>query len=336
MIAPADADPMVPMVARVLRSRRELSDVWTLDIDAGVRRPRLRSRSVQHALRLRRRRGRRSRSAATRRGRKRLVHTIRARRQGLRRPRPPRTGRHGSACAARSAAAGRSMRRRSRRRHRRRRARSGPAAAVDLPVAGGPRALRPDCDALRRAQARRYPFPQRTRAWRARFDIEVEVTVDHADQRLARPCRGGDDAHRTGGLRAIRERVAMVCGPEVMMRFAVIELAKAGVAPASDLSVDGAQHEMRHRTLRPLPVRLRLRLQGRPGLATYGEARPLARDAGDLTWRAETEARRLEVRLVRRLPAFAARLRGRTARGRRRGRDRLLPRGHARRRRGAL
>ena len=27
---------MVPRVARVMRSRRELSDVWTLDIDPGV------------------------------------------------------------------------------------------------------------------------------------------------------------------------------------------------------------------------------------------------------------------------------------------------------------
>ena len=47
---------------------------------------------------------------------------------------------------------------------------------------------------------------------------------------------------------------------------------------------------------------------------------------------AQTQARRLEVRLVRRLPAFAARLRGRTAGGRRRDRHRLLPRGDARRR----
>ena len=39
------------------------------------------------------------------------------------------------------------------------------------------------------------------------------------------------------------------------------------------------------------------------------------------------QARGLEVRLVRRLPAVAARLRGRAARARRRARDRLLPRG---------
>ena len=42
---------------------------------------------------------------------------------------------------------------------------------------------------------------------------------------------------------------------------------------------------------------------------------------------AQAEARGLEVRLLRRLPALAARLRGRAARARRRGRDRELPRG---------
>ena len=50
---------------------------------------------------------------------------------------------------------------------------------------------------------------------------------------------------------------------------------------------------------------------------------------GAVTWPAP-EARGLEVRLVRRLPAQPARLRGRAARGRRRGRHRLLPRGDAR------
>ena len=43
--------------------------------------------------------------------------------------------------------------------------------------------------------------------------------------------------------------------------------------------------------------------------------------------RRAAQARGVEVRLVRRLPALAARLRGRAARARRRDRDRLLPRG---------
>ena len=57
----------------------------------------------------------------------------------------------------------------------------------------------------------------------------------------------------------------------------------------------------------------------------YAEIAALARGAGAVS--AEAEARGLEVRLVRRLPAHAARPRGRAARARRRGRARRLPRG---------
>ena len=65
-------------------------------------------------------------------------------------------------------------------------------------------------------------------AWRARFDFEVELTVD----------RGiGGWSGRTGVVTTLIERadfapesaVAMVCGPEVMMRFAARELAQSGV-----------------------------------------------------------------------------------------------------------
>ena len=88
---------------------------------------------------------------------------------------------------------------------------------------------------------------------------------------------------------------------------------------------------MRHRPLRPLPVRPDLRLQGRPGvLATTGSAR-------------SSRCGRSEMAAPARKPKLAvwkfsscdgcqlspARLRGRAARRRRRGRDRLLPRGVA-------
>lgn len=65
-------------------------------------------------------------------------------------------------------------------------------------------------------------------SWRGRFDMEVGVTVDRADAywrgnvgvvtKLIE--RGGFDPHNT---------VAMVCGPEVMMRFAVMSLERRGV-----------------------------------------------------------------------------------------------------------
>ena len=74
-----------------------------------------------------------------------------------------------------------------------------------------------------------------------------------------------------------------------------------------------------------------LRLQGRARCSPVDD-RAAASTCGRSDERTrEPEARRLEVRLLRRLPAQPARLRGRAARARRRGRDRLLPRGAARR-----
>jgi NAD(P)H-flavin reductase len=65
--------------------------------------------------------------------------------------------------------------------------------------------------------------------WRQRLDVDVEVTVDHADA----------DWHGNVGvvpalIRRVafdpREALALICGPEVMMRFTVNALAEAGVA----------------------------------------------------------------------------------------------------------
>jgi NAD(P)H-flavin reductase len=72
-------------------------------------------------------------------------------------------------------------------------------------------------------------FRHEIEAWRKRLDIGIEVTVDHADSgwrghvgvvtTLIR--RADFDPSRT---------IAMVCGPEVMMRFAIAALEEAGVA----------------------------------------------------------------------------------------------------------
>lgn len=65
--------------------------------------------------------------------------------------------------------------------------------------------------------------------WRQRLDVDIEVTVDHADV----------DWHGNVGVVPDLiprtsfdpdETVAMVCGPEVMMRFTVDALRDAGVA----------------------------------------------------------------------------------------------------------
>jgi NAD(P)H-flavin reductase len=66
--------------------------------------------------------------------------------------------------------------------------------------------------------------------WRARLDVEIEVTVDHADQSW----HGNVGVVTTLIARAAfdpAKTVAMLCGPEIMMRFAAVDLAKAGVPP---------------------------------------------------------------------------------------------------------
>jgi NAD(P)H-flavin reductase len=65
-------------------------------------------------------------------------------------------------------------------------------------------------------------------SWRGRFDVDVQVTVD----------RGGDRWRgKTGVVTRLLERasfepsraVAMLCGPEIMMRFATRELRQQGM-----------------------------------------------------------------------------------------------------------
>ncbi len=65
--------------------------------------------------------------------------------------------------------------------------------------------------------------------WRSRFDLEVNITVDRA----AAGWRGGVGVVTTLIPKASFDpshAIAMVCGPELMMRFTVNELHKRGVA----------------------------------------------------------------------------------------------------------
>lgn len=70
-------------------------------------------------------------------------------------------------------------------------------------------------------------FASQLQEWRSRFDFEVLITVDHADQTWRGPVgvvtsligRSSFDAD---------EAVAFVCGPEVMMRFTVQDLERRG------------------------------------------------------------------------------------------------------------
>ncbi|WP_421849470.1 FAD/NAD(P)-binding protein [Oricola sp.] len=73
-------------------------------------------------------------------------------------------------------------------------------------------------------------YPEQLKAWKSRFDTEVEVTVDHADRNWT-----GQVGVVTKSLdRALAgnnasEVSAFVCGPEIMMRFSVMSLEAAGV-----------------------------------------------------------------------------------------------------------
>jgi NAD(P)H-flavin reductase len=66
--------------------------------------------------------------------------------------------------------------------------------------------------------------------WRARFDLQVEVTLDTAT---------GDWRGNVGVVTALIPRaafnpldsIALMCGPEVMMRFTAFDLLKQGMSP---------------------------------------------------------------------------------------------------------
>ena len=74
-------------------------------------------------------------------------------------------------------------------------------------------------------------YRQELEAWRARLDLEVAVTVDRAS---------GDWRGSVGLVTGLIPRApfdparttAMICGPEVMMRYTVAELQRRGVDPA--------------------------------------------------------------------------------------------------------
>lgn len=76
-------------------------------------------------------------------------------------------------------------------------------------------------------------FAEEIHAWKARFDTEVEVTVDHATPgwtgRVGVVTTVLD--HALGGVNAANVS-AFVCGPEVMMRFSAEALEHLGVDPA--------------------------------------------------------------------------------------------------------
>ena len=107
------------------------------------------------------------------------------------------------------------------------------------------------------------------------------------------------------------------------MHFGVLSLRDRGIDP--DRIYVSLERNMQcgDRALRPLPARVLPAVPRRPGLLLRATS---SRSCGCVSCerKAPPQARSLEVRLLRRLPADAARLRGRAARACRRDRDREL------------
>ena len=142
-----------------------------------------------------------------------------------------------------------------------------PLRPAILRAARAPRALRAAGAALRRARAR--PAAVRRRARRSGPSAGLEVRSPSTA-----PGRSGSAtsassprlvAPRRARRRATPSRCS--CGPEVMMRFTVAALARRRASARDRIYVvDGAQHAVRHRPLRPLPARPDARLPRRAGL----------------------------------------------------------------------
>jgi NAD(P)H-flavin reductase len=220
---------MVPVARRVVRARRELSDVWTIEIepDADGFAFLPGQFNMLYAFGV----GEAAISISGDPARPdRLVHTIRS------------VGKVSAALARLKAGDMLGIR--------------GPfgegwpveaAAGSDVVVIAGGLGLAPLRPAIYRlfAERRRYGrivllcgarspedilFRTEIEHWRRQLDLEVEVTVDHA----GRDWRGNVGVVTTLIARAAFDpahTVALVCGPEVMMRFAAIEMEKRGVPP---------------------------------------------------------------------------------------------------------
>lgn len=238
--APA-ADPMAPTAARVMRVRRELADVWTLDIEPGSARfPFAPGQfNMLYAFGV-------GEAAISISGDPAepgtLVHTVRA------------VGKVSAALTRLKQGDFLGLR--------------GPfgvgwpveqAVGSDVIVVAGGLGLAPLRPALHRLFAARESygriillcgarsprdilFRAELERWRRRLDIQVEVTVDHGTP----DWRGNVGVVTTLIARAAfdpRHSVAMVCGPEIMMRFAAAELERAGVP-------DGAIHLSMERNMK--------------------------------------------------------------------------------------
>lgn len=228
MLVDMHSDPMLPLTARVRHHHHEVSDIWTLDLDLdGAPLPQFAPGQFNMLSVLGVGEVPISMSGDPA-DASRLVHTVRA------------VGPVSRALTALRAGDALGMR--------------GPfgvgwpmagAAGRDVIVVAGGLGLAPLRPALYRllAERERYGrigvyygtrspddilFSEEMHAWRGRFDIEVEVTVDHAPPSW----HGNVGVVTTLIPRASFDPVrtiALVCGPEIMMRFAITALRDGGM-----------------------------------------------------------------------------------------------------------
>jgi NAD(P)H-flavin reductase len=78
-------------------------------------------------------------------------------------------------------------------------------------------------------------FPAEVQRWRGRFDVQVEVTVDAAPTSWRGNVGVVTSLVRRAGFDPQRA-TALICGPEIMIRFALVELGRSGV-PADRIFV---------------------------------------------------------------------------------------------------
>ncbi|HVZ13090.1 MAG TPA: FAD/NAD(P)-binding protein [Bauldia sp.] len=230
MLPRSSGDPMVPQVARVVASRRELGDVWTLDIDAGPSGFPFQPGQFNMLYAFGVGEAAISISGDPAKAR-RLIHTIRS------------VGKVSDALARLNAGDTVGVR--------------GPfgggwpvaaAEGADVVIVAGGLGLAPLRPSIYQLLANRDRYGRivllcgarspndilyrsELEEWRARLDIDIDVSVDHASPEwhgnvgvvTTLMPRASFDPART---------VAMICGPEIMMRFVAIELENRGVEPA--------------------------------------------------------------------------------------------------------
>ena len=255
--APTDATgvpgPMAPVPFRVTRRRRELRDTWTLELEPVAGEPALsRARPVHDALRLRDRRGadlglgrderRRARPHRARGGRGHRGDLRGAAGRRARRARAVRELVAGRGC-------GRQRRRGRRRRHR---ARAAPARA--LRAAAPSRRVRRGDAPLRQPDARRPPLLEGAPTSARPLRPAGRRHGRQCRRRLARQGRRRAEARRRRALRSgVHRRARLRAGDHDALHGP--RAPRARRRARADLPLDGAQHALRRRPLRPLPAR---------------------------------------------------------------------------------